>query len=126
MINDDQGICVDGFCHAWRQARTAARCPGSIPRDYWRTAMRNLVHAGMPERIVMKLSGHKTAAWAIVIMSSAIERPAGPAASRQGHPGRQTSPSVAFFRRRESAKSFGNPRTVRWLSGRKRRFAKPL
>jgi hypothetical protein len=48
------GISADGFYHAWRRSRTAAGCPGSIPHDFRRTAIRNMVRAGLPERVAMK------------------------------------------------------------------------
>jgi site-specific recombinase XerD len=57
-----QRITEGGFNKAWRKARVAAGCPGHIPHDFRRTAVRNLVRAGVPERVAMSLTGHKTRA----------------------------------------------------------------
>ena len=47
---------------AWRRACAAAGCPHRIPHDFRRTAVRNLVRAGVPDTIAMALTGHKTRA----------------------------------------------------------------
>jgi integrase len=57
-----KGITEGGFNKAWRRARAAAGCPGRIPHDFRRTAVRNLVRAAVPERVAMQLTGHKTRA----------------------------------------------------------------
>ena len=53
-------ITGSGFDKAWRLAREKAGCPGRIPHDFRRTAVRNLEQAGVPRSVAMKLTGHKT------------------------------------------------------------------
>lgn len=50
------------FAKAWARARRAAGAPGRIMHDFRRTAVRNLVRAGVPDKIAMTLTGHKTRA----------------------------------------------------------------
>lgn len=54
------GKAIRVFRTAWERACTAAGVPGRIPHDFRRTAVRNLVRAGVPEKTAMQLTGHKT------------------------------------------------------------------
>ena len=54
------GKPIKSFIKTWRVACRAAGQPGKIPHDSRRTAVRNLVQSGVPGRVAMKLTGHKT------------------------------------------------------------------
>ena len=72
----DSGERIRDFYTAWHSAckRAAVRrrgelevvvrpeLVGRVPHDFRRTAVRNLVRAGVPERVAMQLTGHKTRA----------------------------------------------------------------
>lgn len=51
---------INAFGKAWKSACRAAGCPGRIPHELRRTAVRNLVRAGIPERVAMTMTGHET------------------------------------------------------------------
>jgi integrase len=57
-----QGERMVTLMRAWRTAVKKAGCPGRIPHDFRRTAVRNLERAGVSRSAAMKMVGHKTEA----------------------------------------------------------------
>jgi integrase len=54
------GSPVRAFDKAWRSACVRGGVSGRILHDFRRTAVRNLVRAGVSESVAMQLCGHKT------------------------------------------------------------------
>ena len=51
---------ITSFIKAFKTACKMASCPGRVPHDFRRSAVRNLTRAGVPQSVAMKMTGHKT------------------------------------------------------------------
>jgi integrase len=55
-----RGTRICDFSKAWRTACREAGSPGMLMHDFRRTAVRNLMNAGVPDKVAMEISGHRT------------------------------------------------------------------
>ncbi|MDA1000985.1 MAG: tyrosine-type recombinase/integrase [bacterium] len=53
---------IGDFRKTWKAACKAAGLEGRIPYDLRRTAIRDMVRAGVSQNVAMQISGHRTAA----------------------------------------------------------------
>jgi integrase len=60
LLSSDRIILIKAFTKAWSNACRTAGCPGRIPHDLRRSAIRTFVRAGLGEHAAMALSGHQT------------------------------------------------------------------
>jgi integrase len=54
------GRQIREYRDSWKTACKAAGLPGKLVHDFRRTAVRNLIRAGVSEHVAMRLTGHKT------------------------------------------------------------------
>jgi integrase len=62
VFHAGDGRAVVDFKRSWARACRAAGAPGLLFHDLRRSAVRNMIRAGVPQSVAMRISGHKTTA----------------------------------------------------------------
>jgi integrase len=60
LVFTNHGKVIRYIYDAWREAAKRAGLPGVLLHDCRRTAVRNFNRAGVPDKVAMAISGHKT------------------------------------------------------------------
>jgi integrase len=60
LIFHREGKPIVHYRRQWKTACSGAGISGRLPYDLRRTAVRNMVRAGVPETVAMSISGHRT------------------------------------------------------------------
>lgn len=62
LFHAGDGRAIVDFKRSWATACTKAGVPGKLFHDLRRTAVRDMIRAGVPQSVAMRISGHRTAA----------------------------------------------------------------